>query len=485
MKNKILVVDDEESIRWVLGKYLEKNEYSVDFAENADQALSKSLSDDYSSIILDLTLPDKSGFEILEDLKSKKVDSPVIIITAQNTVKNAIDAMKLGAYDYIAKPFDLEEVLFTVRRSVESFNNSKKLKIINSGFEDAFQNFQEMVGRSHEMLKIYKTIGRVADRDITVLITGESGTGKELVTKEIHYNSKRRSEKLVSLNIAAIPNNLLESELFGFEKGAFTGATYSKRGRFEEANRGTIHLDEIGDMPLELQTKLLRVLEEKEFYRLGGEVPIQVDIRIIASTNKSLWNEVQEGRFREDLYYRLNTVSIYIPPLRERREDIEPLTNHFLSKYLEELKVGRRILSKDALQLLYNYDWPGNIRELENIMKRVLILSSDVKITEESLLEAANHLNKKTIELNQDDETDISQVFEDGIKSLFKNLKDNGSPNLYGELIKNIEKPILKIALQLSNGNKKKASELLGINRNTLSKKLRELNIVYETKDEL
>lgn len=472
MKKKILVVDDEESIRWVLGKCLEKAGYLVKYAENGSQAIESASSNGFSSIILDITMPDMSGFEVLKELRARGIDPPVIIITAQNTVKNAIDAMKRGAYDYIAKPFDLDEVKITVQRAIENYENSKKLEMLTaeSGETDSLH---DIVGQSQAMLNIYKMIGRVAERDITVLVIGESGTGKELVSRAIHSNSTRRNAKLVAVNIAAIPKDLLESELFGYEKGAFTGASISKQGRFEEAHRGTLHLDEIGDMPAELQTKLLRILEERKFYRLGSERPTPVDVRIIASTNKDLEKEVREGRFREDLYYRLNAITIQIPPLRKRPEDVIPLIQYFLNKYSKELGVGNRTMSDEAKELVLGYNWPGNVRELENIIKRVLVLSSDSVITKKTLIEAAPHLESRG---RQDSDT-FYRIITDELNYLFENSKDEITGEIYDKIIKKVEKPLIESVLGITNGNKKKAAQILGINRNTLSKKMEQLGL--------
>jgi len=469
MKKRILVVDDEESIRWVLGKCLEKEGYTVEFGEDGSQGIDKALSGNFSSIILDITMPDMTGFDVLNEIKSKGIDSPVIIITAQNTVKNAIDAMKKGAYDYIAKPFDLDEVKITVARAIESYENSKKLDILLDENSD-IDTLQDIVGQSQAMLNIYKMIGRVAERDITVLVNGESGTGKELVARAIHTNSMRRDKKLVAVNIAAIPKELLESELFGYQKGAFTGASISRQGRFEEADGGTLHLDEIGDMPHELQTKLLRILEEKKLYRLGSEKPSPIDVRIIASTNKNLEKEVEDGKFREDLYYRLNAITIKIPPLRNRAEDVIPIAEHFLNKYGKELGVGTRTLSEQAKETIRVYNWPGNVRELENIIKRMLVLSSDTVITKETLLDAAPHLVGK------------ARGNQESLDSLIKNevnilLDEASTDKVYEMIIKKVEKPLIELVLEITNGNKKKAASILGINRNTLSKKMEELEL--------
>ncbi len=481
MKQRVLVVDDEESIRWVLGKCLEKAGYSIEYGENGSEAIRIATFDNFSLIILDIKMPDLSGLEVLRQLKSKDIDVPVIIITAQNTVKNAIEAMKHGAYDYIAKPFDLDEVKLTVRRAIESHENSKKLEFLRSTFREAnaLEPHQEIVGESAPMLKIYKTIGRVAEKDLTVLITGESGTGKELIARAIHFNSRRRDERFVAVNIAALPKELLESELFGYEKGAFTGATIRKQGRFEDAHGGTLLLDEIGDMPLELQTKLLRVLEENQYYRLGGEKPVEVDVRVIASTNKNLEKEVEKGSFRKDLYYRLNAIAMELPLLRERKDDIPILSEHFLEKYGKELGVGKRIISDEAKETLLRYNWPGNVRELENTIKRVLVLSSDAMITSQVLLEASPYL--EGIKMREGDS------FDELITARLLNMVDltqEPPPNgIYDMILRRVEKPLIEAVLKITKGNKKRAAHLLGINRNTLAKKLEDFGIHPEDSD--
>jgi len=476
MKRNVLVVDDEESIRWVLGKCLEKAGYAVEYGENGSEGIDKALSGSFSSIILDITMPDMTGFDVLNEIRSSGIDSPVIIITAQNTVKNAIEAMKQGAYDYIAKPFDLDEVKITVERAIESYENSKKLDILRAESSEV-DTLQDIVGQSKAMLNIYKMIGRVAERDITVLVNGESGTGKELVARAIHSNSMRRNNKLVAVNIAAIPKELLESELFGYQKGAFTGASISRQGRFEEADGGTLHLDEIGDMPHELQTKLLRILEEKKLYRLGSEKPSPIDVRIIASTNKDLEKEVADGNFREDLYYRLNAITIKIPPLRDRLEDIIPLTEHFLAKYARELGVGTRTLSDEAKETVLGYSWPGNVRELENIIKRILVLTSDTIITRNTLIGAAPHLEGN----RRGDQESLDHMIRQELNYLLDS-KNEPSNKIYETIIKKVEKPLIKLALDITKGNKKKAALMLGINRNTLSKKMEELGFQEEDK---
>lgn len=475
MGKKVLVVDDEASIRLVLGKYLEKAGYRVECAANGAQAIERSLDEDLALIILDLNLPDMSGIEVFKTIREGGVDTPVIIITAQNTMKNAIEAMKLGAYDYISKPFDLEEVKITARRAIESFDNSKRLELLRaSGKENTRQEGeQQIVGKSPAMLYIFKTIGRIAEKGFPVLITGESGTGKELVARAIHNSSSRRNERLVAVNIAAIPKDLLESELFGYEKGAFTGALTRRIGRFEEAHMGTLHLDEIGDMPLELQTKLLRVIEEKRFYKLGAERPVDVDVRLIVSTNKDLEKEVQKGKFRKDLYYRINTISIEIPPLRERKEDIPLLAEHFLKKYSKELREGERLISEDGMALLLEYNWPGNVRELENTIKRVLALSSDTVITRDILLKEAPYLFSNVVGSEESPEAVVRAVLHNLLNT---NIKSDRT-ELYNSVMRVFEKPLIVEMLSITKGNKRKAAEILGINRNTLAKKIEDLNI--------
>jgi len=474
MNKKILVADDEESIRWVLGKCLEKAGYRVEYAVNGSEALEKSTTENFSLTILDITMPELSGLEVLHEIRLRGMDLPILIITAQNTVKNAIDAMKKGAYDYIAKPFDLDEVRLTVERAIESHENAKKLNSLKPTLHEVNENQHGIVGKSSSMLKIYKTIGRIADKDLTVLIQGESGTGKELIVRAIHINSPRKEVTLVSVNVNALPKELLESELFGYEKGAFTGATIRKQGRFEEASGGTLHLDEIGEMPLDLQTKLLRVLEEKKFYRLGSEKPDDIDVRVIASTNKKLEDEVEAGNFRQDLYYRLNAITIEVPPLRERKEDISLLLEYFLEKYSIELGIGEKTITDEAKGIMLDYSWPGNVRELENTIKRILVLSSDMNITSDILIDAAPYL--KGLE-KQDP---FSDLFTSRLKKLINDNKENAYGGVYDLVIRKVEKPLIEEILKISKGNKKKAAEILGINRNTLSKKIEEYGINFK-----
>jgi len=468
MKHKILVVDDEENIRWILGTYLEKAGYEIEYGINGKEAIDKSIAGEFSLILLDIKMPDINGFDVLQHLRENRIETPIILITAQNTVSNAIKGIKIGAYDYIAKPFDLDEVNTTVEKAIASYQQSRDVK---PRAEQEYVSIGEIVGNSPEMLKIYKTVGRVADKDITVLITGESGSGKELITRAIHFNSGRKDRKIVSVNIAAIPKELIESELFGHEKGAFTGAQNKKIGRFEEANHGTLHIDEIGEMSVDLQTKLLRVLEEKKLYRLGGENPIEVDVRIIASTNKNLKEQVEKGNFREDLYYRLNAININLPPLRNRVDDIPFLIEHFINKYSSELKLHNKSFSQNAVEILKKYSWPGNVRELENTVKRIMVLTPDKIIEEIHLKEISPYIFETG---NNSDMFD--SVVGEQISRLLSGIDDSSS-DLYQSIISKVEKQLFRKILNYTNGNKKKAASMLGINRNTLSKKLADLDI--------
>lgn len=469
MKHRILVVDDEESIRWVLGKSLENYGLETDFATNGQEAIQKTTAYEYSAILLDIKMPDMNGFDVLQTLQENRVITPVILITAQNTVNNAIKGIKKGAYDYIAKPFNLEEVHNIVDKALASYSQKKSSPDVEEN--EVAESLGEIVGSSTGMLKIYKTVGRIADKDVTVLITGESGSGKELITRAIHFNSRRRDKKLVSVNIAAIPGELIESELFGHEKGAFTGAQGRKTGRFEEANHGTLHIDEIGEMSVDLQTKLLRVLEEKKLYRLGGENPLEIDVRIIASTNRDLAEEVKKGYFREDLYYRLNAITLDLPPLRERKEDIPVLIKHFITKYSGELEVEHKSFSDKVYKQLEKYRWPGNVRELENTVKRIMVLTPDKIVEESHLREIAPYIFDNNVSKDS-----FEKLIKDELDKMLADLRDSDN-DIYSKVIGRVERQLFTIVLQHTNGNKKKAASILGINRNTLSKKLSELSI--------
>ena len=466
MKNRILIADDEEDIRWILETSLKKSGFEVECAENGEDAVRKACAEAYSLILLDINMPDMNGFEVLTQLRNRKIDSPIIFITAQNTVSNAIDSMQLGAYDYLTKPFDLEEVKIFAERAIKNYDAGRKIRLSEDSEENI--SFEEIVGSSPDMLNVYKLIGRTASKNITVLITGESGTGKELIARAIHYNSPGRKKRLVSVNISAIPKELIESELFGYERGAFTGATALKRGRFEEADGGTLHIDEIGNLSIDLQSKLLRAIEEKQIYRLGSEKPVSVDPRIIASTNKNLKDAVREGSFREDLFYRLNVISINLPPLRKRKEDISELLRHFLKKHSAEFGTEKKVFSREAEQLLITHNWPGNVRELENTIKRLLVLSPDSIISAKETKEAIDSQTGCG-------ETEVTERKTEELVHMMVENSDFSLQNVHEQVIGKVEKQLIETILAKTDGNMKQAATILGINRNTLSKKINDL----------
>lgn len=467
MKN-ILVVDDEESLRWVLKKGLEKRSYNVHTAENGKTALSFLSKNEYLLIFLDIFLPDINGLKLLEDIKKEREDIVVVIMTAQGTMKSTIEAMQKGAYDYITKPFDMEEIYLLIDRIENLKRLEKRVCTLEEELKTKY-DAGEIIGKSQKMKEVFKMIGRAASSDATVFITGESGTGKELVARALYMSSKRSKGQFIAVNCAAIPKELIESELFGYEKGAFTGATELREGKFELADGGTLFLDEIGDMDVSLQAKLLRVIQEREFYRIGGRIPIKVDVRIITATNQDIDSAIREKRFREDLYHRLNVITISLPPLRERREDIPILAKHFLKRFSNELNSNVKNITDDAMDILKSHEWKGNVRELENIIKRAIVISSSDSIISEHLPFNADLRLKAAAKSNTDF---ILAKVQDTI----------GKGNLYNEIIGEVEKELLAVILKKTEWNQLKAAEILGINRNTLSRKIKELGIVVKDK---
>jgi two-component system nitrogen regulation response regulator GlnG len=375
LKGRILIADDEDSIRWVLATALTGTGHLVEQADNGATALQRLRSEAFDLALVDIRMPEVDGLHLLTDLRGAGVMTPVVIITAQNTMANAIEAMKRGAYDYLTKPFDIDEVQLLVQRALEMGRQTADLKRLEQEHRRRFELGVEIVGQTPAMQEIFKTIGRVAHTDATVLLQGESGTGKELIARALHSHSARWSGPFVALNCSAVPRDLLESELFGHEKGAFTGATERRPGVFEVAAGGTLFLDEVGDMPLELQAKLLRVIQEREVTRLGGRELVQVDCRLLAATNKDLEREVRQGRFREDLYFRLKVVPIFVPPLRQRRGDIPELVSYFIEKINREMGTRVSAVAPEARAQLNDHSWPGNVRELENTLVRAAVLA--------------------------------------------------------------------------------------------------------------
>ncbi len=437
---KILVIDDEENIGRTIELIFAKENFDVTLAFNGETAISLLKENYFDVIISDIRLPDISGMEILKTSKNLYPEVPVIMITAYASTSVAVEAMKLGAEDYIIKPFDIDELRIIVKRAYEK----RKLEIENKKLQRLIEekySFENIVGKSKIMKNIFLLIEKIAPIDTTVLITGESGTGKDLIARAIHFRSLRKDGEFVAINCASIPENLLESELFGYKRGAFTGAVTSKVGLFQEANKGTLFLDEIGEMPQGLQSKLLRVLQDKKIRPLGDTQEKEVDVRIIAATNHNLEDMVKRGDFREDLFYRLNVITIDLPPLRKRKEDIPLLVNHFIKKLNKKLNKEIKGVEPSLLEYFFLYDWPGNVRELENIVERLMIL-------EEGTLLTSKHLPKKYKE--------VGEISEITIPSEFKNFNLN-------QYIDNVIKKIISLSLEKTGGNKKEAASLLGI----------------------
>ena len=451
---KILIADDEKSIRIVLRKFLNSLGHEVLEAEDGEEALRLLREEEPDLAFIDIRMPKLSGLLILDKVKNV----PIVMLTAYGTMDYTVQAIEKGAIEYITKPFSLEEIEEVVERILSSKEKEK---------EEDLEGQTEIVGTSKKMQEVFKFIGRVAKTDATVLILGESGTGKELVARAIHKYSNRKNKPFITVNCAALPSNLLEAELFGHEKGAFTGAYSTKKGLFEEANGGTIFLDEIGELELSLQSKLLRVLQEKEIRRVGGNRTIKIDVRIIAATNKNLEEEVKKGNFREDLFYRLNVVTINLPPLRERKEDIILLAQFFIKKFSQEFKLPLKELSQRAREWLLSYPFPGNVRELENMILRAMLLSP---------VDVIDINDLKSISRDS-----LSCSVEDAIKGWIKSLK--GKENIYDFVIRKVEKILISEVLKECNFNQVKASKILGIHRNTLRKKIRELEIKLKNRN--
>jgi two-component system nitrogen regulation response regulator GlnG len=395
-------------------------------------------------------------------------------MTAEASMKNAVEAMKRGAYDYITKPFDLEVVDAIIEKVSRARDVSSQVSLLKQELKDRYQVEKNIVGNSPAMQEVYKTIGKVAVSDVTVLIQGESGTGKELIARAIHFNSARLGKPFVAINCAAIPRDLLESELFGSERGAFTGATERKIGKFEQAHHGTIFLDEIGDMPLDLQAKILRVLQEQEITRIGGSQNIPVDVRVVAATNQELLEKVRNREFREDLFYRLNVVPIHLVPLRERREDIRPLVDYFLARASAELETQPKQCSSEAMELLCNHSWPGNVRELENTIKRAVILSNDPLLTPDDF--GGLFDRQQTIHAAPQEQS-LEAIVEAKLRSSMNGIEKLDKGDIYDRVLEQVERPLIRFVLEKTRGNQVRAADILGINRNTLRKKISELGI--------
>jgi len=472
--HRILVADDEESMRWVLSKALRKKGYTVDLAADGNEALRQVREQSYDLAIVDIKMPGMSGLDFLDKAREVRSDLLVVVMTAEASMKNAVEAMKRGAYDYITKPFDLEVVDAIIEKVSRARDVSHQVSLLKQELKDRYQVEKNIIGNSPAMREVYKTIGKVAVSDVTVLIQGESGTGKELVARAIHFNSARLGKPFVAINCAAIPRDLLESELFGSERGAFTGATERKIGKFEQANHGTIFLDEIGDMPLDLQAKILRVLQEQEIIRIGGSQNIAVDVRVVAATNQELLEKVRNREFREDLFYRLNVVPIHLVPLRERREDIPPLVEYFLGHTAAEMEIPAKQCSSDAMELLCNHSWPGNVRELENTIKRAVILSGDPLLTPADFASLSDR--HETIHAAPQEQS-LEALVEMKLRSSMNGIEKLDKGDIYDRVLEQVERPLISFTLEKTRGNQVRAADILGINRNTLRKKIGELGI--------
>ena len=471
-KIRVLVADDEAPMRFILKDALEEQGFAVDLASDGTEALARLEAEPYPLAFLDIKMPGTSGLEILERLPAMGRDTSVIVITAMNTMENAIAAMGRGALEYLTKPFKLERVAELARQALESRRRAMEAERRDRTAEPPTAE-EAIVGRSDAMQAIYKTIGRLTQSDVTVLILGESGTGKELIARVIHDKSRRAPGPFVVVNAAAIPATLLESELFGFERGSFTGAHARHAGKFEQARGGTLFLDEIGEMPIDLQSKLLRVLQEGEFEPVGARSPIRADIRILAATNQDLERAVREKRFRADLYYRLNVVTIPVPPLRDRREDVPILARHFLRKFERDLGLGEKYLSEDAILLLQGWNWPGNVRELENLIKRAMALYPQKALSAADLSALVSPAERETLHSDQT----LDELIRARVARFLEHVDPVARGNLHEAILSRVEKPLIELVLARAGGNQVRAAAMLGINRNTLRKKITELGI--------
>jgi len=476
----ILLADDDAAIRTVLNQALSRAGYEVRSTSNAATLWRWVAQGEGDLIITDVVMPDENAFDLLPRIKKLRPDLPIIVMSAQNTFMTAIKASERGAYEYLPKPFDLKELVAVVGRAL-----SRPRAPSNSGHPPEGEDIP-LVGRSPAMQEIYRALARLMPTDLTVMITGESGTGKELVARALHDYGKRRQGPFVAVNMAAIPRDLIESELFGHEKGAFTGATARSAGRFEQAEGGTLFLDEIGDMPMEAQTRLLRVLQQGEYTTVGGRVPIKTNVRIIAATNKDLRISIQQGLFREDLFFRINVVPLRLPPLRERVEDIADLVRHFFG-IVEKEGLSRKQIDVEAMDRLKRYRWPGNVRELENLVRRLAALYPqdtmtaaiiDSELDSRPLTNGPQPMVARATSNGLADSEGLSDAVERHLADYFAGFKDGlPPPGLYHRILREIEGPLIGAALAATRGNQIRAAELLGVNRNTLRKKVRDLDL--------
>jgi two-component system nitrogen regulation response regulator GlnG len=462
----VWIIDDEESIRTICASALE-DLFNVESFSSASEALLALNSSRPDLIITDIKMPGMSGLEFLEKVSEKFPDLPTIIITAHANIDNALSAYKGGAFEYLTKPFDINEIRMLAIKATKSSKPQQN--------DAATESNSQIVGKAESMQDVFKAIGKISKTDITVLIRGESGTGKELIAQSVHTNSSRSNEPFIAINVAAIPHELLESELFGHEKGSFTGAQSQRIGRFEQALGGTLFLDEIGDMHPELQTRLLRVLSSHEFYRVGGQKPIKSDVRIIAATNQNIEGLIKTGKFREDLYHRLNVFRIELPPLRKRKEDIPSLVNYFLKKSADEIKSDQKDIEEPAMKVLNEYDWPGNIRQLENTCRYITVMAPSANITLDDIPDEVKNidegLNSSSHVNGLDSSIGWQETLSDHIRSVLQDEND------LTNLSKDLEKILLQEALKASKGRRIDAAKILGLGRNTITRKIKDLGL--------
>ena len=460
--SQVWVLDDDKSIRWVFEKALAKANITFECFSNTNEAINKFNHEKPQAIISDIRMPGESGIDFLTKVKNKFPEIPIIIMTAYSDLDTAVTAFQKGAFEYIAKPFDISKVVNIIQQALEA-NNNKNLKGEELG------DLPEIIGQAKSMQDVFRAIGRLSQSNAMVLLNGESGSGKELVAKAIHKNSHRKESPFIAINTAAIPNDLLEAELFGFEKGAFTGANAQRKGKFEQADQGTLFLDEIGDMPIDLQTRLLRVLSEGQFYRVGGQDLINVDVRVIAATHQDLETLVKSGQFREDLFHRLNVIRIKVPPLRERVEDIPLLSQYFLNKSANQLNVKLKSLSPEVIEYFKNLYWQGNVRQLENICHWLTVMAPGNVINVSDL---PAELNSEPVSSGS-----TSSNWQENLGREVSKILLTGEVNIFKDYTNIFEKELIIQALRYTNGRKVEAAKLLGIGRNTITRKIKELEI--------
>lgn len=471
--DKVWIVDDDRSIRWVLEKALMQEGLEATAFDDAQVLLSKLQKEQPHAIVTDIRMPNIDGLTLLAKIRVDYPDIPVIVMTAHSDLDSAVSSYQGGAFEYLPKPFDVDEAINLVKRAIahhhEQFQNTLPALSQTKGVD--------IIGESPAMQEVFRAIGRLSHSHITVLINGESGTGKELVAHALHRHSPRTSRPFIALNMAAIPKDLMESELFGHEKGAFTGANQLRQGRFEQANHGTLFLDEIGDMPLDTQTRLLRVLADGEFYRVGGHIPVKVDVRIIAATHQNLERLVAEGKFREDLYHRLNVIRVHIPRLRDRREDIPMLAQHFLARAAKELNVEPKVLKLETATFLQQLPWPGNVRQLENTCRWLTVMASGREILPTDLPPELQQISSHEV-------VRVAQSWEQALAEWARKELSSGTKMLLEQALPSFEKIMIIAALNYTGGRRRDAAEVLGWGRNTLTRKIKELKMEVGGEDD-